>query len=122
MRDRVAQKRPRLQGSLEKGVVVSSDETRLAIGIREADVFIASQLSDPENLAAIREIGQELFGPDFQIVIESLPDEEPKAAAGEGAEAGNAGESTKQDRDQSKLAFKQAVVEIFQRTSMRSKI
>ena len=114
LRERVAQKRPRLQGSLEKGVVVSSSETRLAIGIREGDVFIASQLGDPENLAAIREIGQELFGPDFQIVVESLPDEEPKAAAGEGSEAGNAGESTKQDRDQSKLAFKQAVVEIFQ--------
>ena len=114
LRERVAQKRPRLQGSLEKGVVVSSDETRLAIGIREADVFIVSQLSDPENLAAIREIGQELFGPDFQIVIESIADEEPGVASATGSVTGNADDSTKQDRQQSKLAFKQAVVEIFQ--------
>ena len=114
LRERVAQKRPRLQGSLEKGVVVSSSETKMEIGIREGDVFIASQLGDPENLAAIREIGQQLFGPDFQIVIESLPNEEPKVAADAGTETGNAGESTRQDRQQSKLAFKQAVADIFQ--------
>ena len=114
LREGVAQKRPRLQGSLEKGVVVSSNETKLVIGIRQGDVFIASQLGDPENLAAIREIGRELFGPDFQIAIESLQDEEPKVASAEGTEAGNADNSTRQAQAQSKLAFKQAVVEIFQ--------
>ena len=114
LRERVAEKRPSLPGSLEQGVVVASNDTKLTIGIRETDLFHLSTLRDPENLAAIREIGQELFGQDFQIVIDSLSDDEPKAALAAGAVAGNLEESTKQDREQSKLAFKQAVVDIFQ--------
>ena len=114
LRQRVAQKRPRLQGSLDQGVVVSGSENKLTIGIRERDVFQLTTLRDPENLAAIREIAQELFGPDFQIVIDSLPDDEPAGAPAADALAGNADESTQQDQEQSKLAFKQAVLDIFQ--------
>ena len=114
LRERVAQKRPRLIGSLEKAVVVSSEETRLTIGLRERDMFNLGLLRDPENLAAMREIGQELFGPDFQFAVDSLPDEDPELATATGVVAGNAGESSKQDVEQNKLAFKQAVVDIFQ--------
>ena len=114
LRERVAQKRPRLIGSLEKAVVVSSEETRLTIGLRERDMFNLGLLRDPENLAAMREIGQELFGPDFQFAVDTLPDEDPELATAAGEVAGNADESSKQDVEQNKLAFKQAVVDIFQ--------
>ena len=114
LRERVAQKRPRLIGSLEKAVVVSSEETRLTIGLRERDMFNLGLLRDPENLAAMREIGQELFGPDFQFAVASLPDEDPELATAAGVVAGNAGASSKQEVEQNKLAFKQAVVDIFQ--------
>ncbi|MDE0200784.1 MAG: hypothetical protein OXK78_21435, partial [Caldilineaceae bacterium] len=112
LRERVAQKRPRLLGSLEQGTVVSSQENRLTIGIREQDTFNLTQLRNPENLAAIREIGQELYGPDFQLIIQSLQDEEPSASPA--SAAANGGESEAQNGEQRKLAFKQAVVDIFQ--------
>ena len=114
LRECVAQKRPSLLSCLEQGIVVSSQESKLTIGIHERDVFHLSRLREAENLAAIREIGQELFAPDFQVVIESLPDEEPQVAPAAGTVAGNVDNSTKQDCEQSKLAFKQAVVDIFQ--------
>jgi DNA polymerase-3 subunit gamma/tau len=114
LRERVAEKRPSLLSCLEQGIMVSSQENKLTIGIHEREMFQLSLLREAENLAAIREIGQELFGPDFQMVIESLPDEEQKIAPAAGAVAGHADESTRQDREQSKLAFKQAVVDIFQ--------
>ena len=113
LRERVALKRPRLQGCLEQGVVVSSSENHLTIGIRERDVFHLSTLRDPENLAAVREIARDLFGSDFQMAIDSLPDEEPVVAMADGAVADLAGEST-QHQEESKLAFKQAVLDIFQ--------
>ena len=113
LRESVARKRPRLQGSLEKAVVVSSAETKLTIGLRERDVFISGQLQDPENLAAMQEIGKELFGPDFHIAVDSLPDDGPEAAAA-GSVADGSNESASQNVEQSKLAFKQAVVDIFQ--------
>ena len=114
LRERVAQKRPRLLGSLERGTVVSCRENKLTIGIREGDTFHLSQLRNPENLAAIREIGQELYGPDFQLIIQSLQDEEPAVSPPSGAAAANGDESGIQDGAQRKLAFKQAVVDIFQ--------
>ena len=50
LRERVAQKRPRLIGSLEKAVVVSSEETRLTIGLGERDTFNLGLLRDPKTL------------------------------------------------------------------------
>ena len=114
LRERVALKRPRLQGCLEQGVVVSSSENQLTIGIRERDVFHLSTLRDHENLAAVREIARELFGSDFQMAIDSLPDDEPEVAMADSAVAGHAVESTQQHQEESKLAFKQAVLDIFQ--------
>ena len=114
LRERVAQKRPRLLGSLEQGTVVSCQENKLTIGVREGDTFHLSQLRNPENLAAIREIGQELYGPDFQLVVQPLQDEEPAVSPAPGAAAANGDESGIQDGAQRKLAFKQAVVDIFQ--------
>ena len=114
LRERVAQKRPRLLGSLEQGTVVSCQENKLTIGIREQDTFNLTQLRNSENLAAIRDIGQELYGPDFQLVVQSLPDEQPDVPPTSGAAAANGGESGAHDGEQRKLAFKQAVVDIFQ--------
>ena len=113
--ERVAQKRPRLLGPLEQGTVVSCHDNKLTIGIREGDTFNLSQLRNPENLAAIRELGQELYGQDFQLIIQSLQEEEePAVSPASGAAAANGGESGIQDGEQRKLAFKQAVVDIFQ--------
>ena len=114
LRERVAQKRPALLSSLEQGIVVSSRENKLTIGIQEREVFHLSRLSEAENLAAIREIGQELFGADFQLIVESLRGDESKVPPASGSAAGDTGESTTHDSAQSKLAFKQAVVDIFQ--------
>ena len=86
----------------------------MAIGIHERDAFYLATLRDADNLAAIREIAQDLFGPDFQVVIESLADEAPAAAPALGAAATDSDESTVEDVQQSKLAFKQAVLDIFQ--------
>ena len=86
----------------------------MTIGIHERDAFYLATLRDADNLAAIREIAQELFGPDFQVVIESLPDAEPAAAPAPGVAATGSDDSTLEDMQQSKLAFKQAVVDIFQ--------
>ena len=114
LRERVAQKRQRLIGSLEKAVVISSEETRLTIGLAERDTFNLGLLRDPENLAAMREIAQELFGPDFQVVVDLLPEVEPVGPPASPSVAGNGDEPAPQDVEQSKLAFKQAVVDIFQ--------
>ena len=114
LQERVAQKRPSLTGCLEQGIVVSNQDNKLTVGIRERNAFQLSQLRDPENLAAIREIAQELFGSGFQVVIESLPDEAPGTAAAPGDAASDSDDATSQDMQQNKLAFKQAVVDIFQ--------
>jgi DNA polymerase-3 subunit gamma/tau len=113
---RVAQKRPSLAGCLELGTVVSNRDNKLTVGIHERDGFRLSRLREAENLAAIREIAQELFGPGFQVVIESLPDEAPAPAAAPalGADATDSDEPTLEDAEQSKLAFTQLVVDIFQ--------
>ena len=110
----VAQKRPSLAGCLEQGTVVSSQDDKLTIGIHERDAFHLSRLREPENLAAVREIAQELFGPGFQVVIESLPDEAPEAGPVPGGAATDADDPALEAMQQSKLAFKQAVVDIFQ--------
>ena len=110
LQERVAQKRPSLAGCLEQGTVVSDQDDKLTIGIHERDAFYLATLRDADNLAAIREIAQELFGPDFQVVIESLPDAEPAP----GVAATDSDDSTLEDMQQSKLAFKQAVVDLFQ--------
>jgi len=114
LQERVAQKRPSLAGCLEQGAVVSDQDNKLTIGIYERDAFYLATLRDADNLAAIREIAQELFGPDFQVVIESLPDAEPAVAPAPGAAATGSDDSALKDMQQSKLAFKQAVVDIFQ--------
>ena len=114
LRERVAQKRPSLLSSLEQGTVVSSQANELTIGLHEREVFHLSRLREAENLAAIREIGQELFGPDFQLIVQSLQEDEPQVARTPDTGPANAGESAKPDGEQSKLAFKQAVVDIFQ--------
>ena len=114
LQERVARKRPSLAGCLEQGIVVSSQDNKLTIGIHERDAFHLSTLSEPENLATIREIAQELFGPDFHMAIEPLLEPEPDIAPTPGAAATNSGESTLEDMQKSKLAFKEAVVEIFQ--------
>ena len=111
---RVAQKRPSLAGCLEQGTVVSSGDNNLTVGIHERDAFHLSRLREPENLTAVREIAQELFGLDFQVVIESLPDEAPDAAPALEVAAADSNDSASEDMQQSKLAFKQAVVDIFQ--------
>ena len=113
LQERVAQKRPSLAGCLAQGTVVSNRDNKLTIGLRERDAFYLATLRDADNLAAIREIAQELFGPDFQVVIESLADEAPPAAPAPGA-ATDSDEPTVEDVQQSKLAFKQAVLDIFQ--------
>ena len=110
MQERVAQKRPSLAGCLEQGTVVSNQDDKLTIGIHERDAFYLATLRDADNLAAIREIARELFGPDFQVVIESLPDADPAP----GVAATDSDDSTLEDMQQNKLAFKQAVVDIFQ--------
>ena len=110
----VAQKRPSLAGCLDQGTVVSNQDDKLTIGIRERDAFQLSRLRDPENLAAIREIAQELFGQGFQLVIESLPDEAPGTDPAPGDAATDSDDAALEDMQQSKLAFKQAVVDIFQ--------
>ena len=114
LQERVAQKRPSLAGCLAQGTVVSDRDNKLTIGIHERDAFYLATLRDADNLAAIREIAQDLFGPDFQVVIESLADEAPAAAPALGAAATDSDESTVEDVQQSKLAFKQAVLDIFQ--------
>ena len=114
LQERVAQKRPSLAGCLAQGTVVSNQDNKLAVGIHERDAFYLATLRDADNLAAIREIAQDLFGPDFQVVIESLADEAPAAAPALGAAATDSDESTMEDVQQSKLAFKQAVLDIFQ--------
>ena len=114
LQEHVAQKRPSLAGCLEQGTVVSNQDNKLTIGIHERDAFHLSRLREAENLAAVREIAQGLFGPDFQVVIESLPDEEPDTASVPGAAATDSDEPTLEDMQQSKLAFKQAVLDIFQ--------
>ena len=114
LRERVAQKRPSLLSSLEQGTVVSSQENKLTIGLHEREVFHLSRLREAENLAAIREIGQELFGPDFQFIVQALQEEAAPVPLNAAAAAANADDSAKQDGEQSKLAFKQAVVDIFQ--------
>ncbi len=114
LQERVAQKRPSLAGCLEQGIVVSSQDHKLMIGIHERDAFHLSTLSEPENLATIREIAQELFGPDFRVAIEPLLEPESDSAPALGAAATNSGESTSEDMQKSKLTFKEAVVEIFQ--------
>ena len=114
LQERVAQKRPSLAGCLEQGTVVSDQDDKLTIGICERDAFYLATLRDADNLAAIREIAQELFGPDFQVVIEPLPDAEPAADPALGVAATDSGDSALEDVQQSKLAFKQAVVDIFQ--------
>ena len=114
LQERVAQKRPSLAGCLAQGTVVSNQDNKLTIGLHERDAFHLSTLSEPENLATVREIAQELFGADFQVVIESLPDEEANAVSVPGAAATDSDESTLEDVQQSKLAFKQAVLDIFQ--------
>ena len=114
LRERVAQKRPSLLSSLEQGTVVSSQENKLTIGLHEREVFHLSRLREAENLAAIREIGQELFGSDFQFIVQALQEEAAPVPLNAGSEAANADDSAKQDGEQSKLAFKQAVVDIFQ--------
>ena len=113
LQERVAQKRPSLAGCLEQGTVVSNQDNKLTIGMHERDAFHLSRLREAENLAAIREIAQELFGSDFQVVIESLPDEEADAAPAPDA-ATSPDESSLEAAQQSKLAFKQAVLDIFQ--------
>ena len=114
LQERVAQKRPSLAGCLEPGTVVSNQDNKLTIGIHERDTFHLSRLREAENLAAVREIARELFGSDFQVVIESLPDEEADVVSVPGAAAANSDEPTLEDVQQSKLAFKQAVLDIFQ--------
>ena len=114
LRERVAQKRPSLLSSLEQGTVISSQENKLTIGLHEREVFHLSRLREAENLAAIREIGQELFGPDFQLIVQALQEETAPVPLNAAAAAVNAGDSAKQEGEQSKLAFKQAVVDIFQ--------
>ena len=114
LQERVAQKRPSLAGCLAQGTVVSNQDNKLTIGLHERDAFHLSTLSEPENLATVREIAQELFGPDFQVVIESLSDEAAGADSVSGAAAADSDESTLEDVQQSKLAFKQAVLDIFQ--------
>ncbi len=114
LQERVAQSRPSLVSCLEQGTVVSNQDNKLTVGIHERDAFHLSRLREPENLAAIREIAQELFGPVFQVVVESLPDEEPGTAAVPGADVTDSDDSALEDMQQSKLAFKQAVVDIFQ--------
>lgn len=114
LQERVVQKRPSLAGCLEQGTIVSSQADKLTIGMRERDAFHLSRLREPENLAAIREIAQELFGPDFQVVIESLPDEAPNAVPSPGVAATDSDDAASEGAQQSKLAFKQAVVDIFQ--------
>ena len=114
LQERVAQKRPSLAGCLAQGTVVSNQDNKLTIGLHERDAFHLSTLSEPENLATLREIAQELFGADFQVVIESLPDEEANAVSVPGAAATDSDEPTLEDVQQSKLAFKQAVLDIFQ--------
>ena len=114
LQERVAHKRPSLAGCLAQGTVVSDRDDKLTIGIHERDAFYLATLRDADNLAAIREIAQDLFGPDFQVVIESLAEEAPAAAPALGAAATDSDESTVEDVQQSKLAFKQAVLDIFQ--------
>ena len=114
LQERVAQKRPSLAGCLAQGTVVSNQDNKLAVGIHERDAFYLATLRDADNLAAIREIAQDLFGPDFQVVIESLADEAPAAAPALDAAATDSDESTVEGVQQSKLAFKQAVLDIFQ--------
>lgn len=113
LQEHVAQKRPSLAGCLAQGTVVASENDKLTVGIHERDAFHLSRLREAENLAAIREIAQELFGPDFQVIIEPLPDEEPDTAPIPDAVT-DSDEATVADVHQSKLAFKQAVVDIFQ--------
>ena len=114
LQEHVARKRPSLAGCLQQGTVVSSQDTKLTIGIHERDAFQLATVRDADNLAAIREIAQELFGPDFQVVIDSLPDEESAPLPAPGAIATDSDESTLEDVEKSKLAFKQAVLDIFQ--------
>ena len=114
LRERVAQKRPSLLSSLEEGTVVSNQENKLTIGLHEREVFHLSRLREAENLAAIREIGQELFGPDFQFIVQALQEEAAPVPLNAAPAAANADDFAKQDGEQSKLAFKQAVVDIFQ--------
>lgn len=114
LQERVGQKRPSLAGCLEQGTIVSSQADKLTIGMRERDAFHLSRLRESENLAAIREIAQELFGPSFQVIIESLPDEAPNAIPSPGVAATDSNDAALEDTQQSKLAFKQAVVDIFQ--------
>ena len=80
LQEQVAQKRPSLAGCLEQGTVVSNQDNKLTIGIHERDAFHLSTLSEPENLATIREIAQGLFGPGFHVVIEPLLEPEADSA------------------------------------------
>lgn len=114
LQERVAQKRPSLAGCLERGTVASDQDNKLVIGVYERDAFYLATLRDADNLAALREIAQELFGPDFQVVIEALPEAEPAAEPAPDVAATDSDDSTLEDMQQSKLAFKQAVVDIFQ--------
>ena len=114
LREQVAQKRPSLAGCLEQGTVVSNQDNKLTIGIHERDAFHLSTLSEPENLATIREIAQGLFGPGFHVVIEPLLEPEADSAPAPGSVATDSNDPTLEDVQQSKLAFKQAVLDIFQ--------